>query len=260
MAYETIILATHGSAGIVTLNRPAKRNAISLQMMGEIRNAAAAFEGQDDIRCLIVTGGPKCFSSGADLNEALNVSTPEQGTEYFGSLQRLNEALETLKKPVIAAIEGFCYTGGCELALACDIRIASSGATFAITSSRIGTIPGAGGTQRLPRLVGSAHAFSLLFSAEPISAAEALRIGLINEMVPNESALDAALELAGAIGERAPLSLQMIKSAVYQGLQMDLGSGIELEKRMVARIYESSDKREGIAAFLDNRAPRFVGR
>jgi len=188
------------------------------------------------------------------------VRSATDGTRYFKAWHRLTCALEALGKPVLAAIEGFCITGGCELALACDLRIAGAGASFAITSSRIGTVAGAGGTQRLPRLVGPANALALLFSAEPIDAAEAYRIGLVNRMVPAGEALAAAKALVGVYAERAPLGLAFAKRAVYRGLQMDLESGLEFETFLVTTIYGTADKQEGISAFLEKRKPSFTGR
>jgi enoyl-CoA hydratase/carnithine racemase len=165
-----------------------------------------------------------------------------------------------LNKPVIAAIEGFCITGGCEFALACDLRIAGEGATFAITSSRIGTIAGAGGTQRLPRIVGISNALSILFSAEPIDAEEALRIGLINKKTIRGGALAAALSVAKTYSERAPLSLSLTKQAVRQGMDLDFDAAIDLEMSLVSKIYGTQDKQEGISAFLEKRKPKFQGR
>ncbi|TRZ51586.1 hypothetical protein D4S03_04920 [bacterium] len=175
------------------------------------------------------------------------------------TLRSGNNLTICLKKPVIAAIEGFCFTGGCELALACDIRVAGEGATFAITSSRIGTVAGAGGTQRLPRIIGLANALDLLFSAEAIDAGQAYRIGLINRIVQHGQALDTALSMASIYAERAPLSLSFAKRAVYRGIQMDLASGIELERFIVTTIYCTGDKQEGISAFLEKRKPQFCG-
>jgi enoyl-CoA hydratase/carnithine racemase len=260
MKLNTIKMQKADSAGIITLNRPTKRNAISLEMMSEIREVALAFQADADIRSVIVTGNNDCFSAGADLTEAIEVSSPAEGLRYFGSLHLLNATLEDLSKPIIAAIEGFCFTGGCELALACDLRVAGSGATFAITSSRIGTIPGAGATQRLPRLVGKANALAMLLLAEPIEAEEAFRIGLINKVASKGQALETALAMAATLSRRAPLSLALIKTAVHQGLDMDLAAGIEFEKQTTVRIYGSEDKREGISAFLEKREPRFVGK
>jgi enoyl-CoA hydratase/carnithine racemase len=260
MGFETIVTRQSGPSFIVTLNRPHRRNAVNLQMMEEIIAAARQAEDEPTVRAVIITGGKEFFSAGADLNEALAVKSPTAGVDYFGHWHQLNATLEKLGKPVIAAIEGFCMTGGCEMALACDIRIAAESASFAITSSRIGTVPGAGGTQRLPRIVGIAKALELMFSAETIDAAEAYRIGLVNRLVPAGGALEAACVMAAVYEKRAPLSHALIKRAVRQGLQMDLASGVELETFLVTTIYGTEDKQEGISAFLEKREASFKGR
>ncbi len=259
MSYETIITAQEGPAFIVTLNRPERRNAISIQMMEEIVSAVRSADTESSVRAVIITGGTEYFSAGADLNDAIQVKSAAQGLEYFQRWHRLNSALETLGKPVIAAVEGFCVTGGCEMALACDIRVAAEGASFAITSSRIGTVAGAGGTQRLPRIVGIAKALELMFSAESISAPEAYRIGLINRLVPSGKALDEAKAMVAAYQKRAPLSLAFIKRAVHRGIQMDLTSALDFETFLVTTIYGTEDKQEGISAFLQKREANFKG-
>jgi enoyl-CoA hydratase/carnithine racemase len=260
MAFETIITRQSGPSFIVTLNRPHRRNAVNLQMMEEIIAAARQAEDEPTVRAMIITGGKEFFSAGADLNEALAVKSPTAGVNYFGHWHQLNATLEKLGKPVIAAIEGFCMTGGCEMTLACDIRVAAESASFAITSSRIGTVPGAGATQRLPRIVGIAKALELMFSAETIDAAEAYRIGLVNRLVPTGGALEAACAMAAVYEKRAPLSHALIKRAVRQGMQMDLASGVELETFLVTTIYGTEDKQEGISAFLEKREASFKGR
>ena len=260
MNYETIISAQDGPACVITLNRPAKRNAVSVLMMQELIAAMKAAEAESSVRAVIITGGASFFAAGADLNEALQVKTAAQGIDYFKRWHALNATVEELAKPVIAAIEGFCITGGLELALACDLRVAAEGSTFAITSARIGTVAGAGGTQRLPRIVGTAHALELLFAAEPIEAREAHRIGLINRLTPKGGALEAAKTLANLYAERAPLSLALVKRAVHRGMQMDLASGIELETFLVTTIYGTEDKQEGISAFLEKRTAQFKGK
>jgi enoyl-CoA hydratase/carnithine racemase len=259
MTFSTITLEERDSTAILTLNRPDRRNAISLVMMDEIVVACEAVGRSKTARSLILTGGPSLFSAGADLTEALKVTTPEDGKRFFGGLHRLNAAVETVNKPVIAAIEGFCFTGGCELALACDLRIAGEGASFAITSSRIGTIAGAGGTQRLPRVVGVSNALAMLYSADPIDVDEALRIGLINKKTAKGEALTAALALAATYAERAPLSLALTKKAVRQGMDLDFAAALDLEIALVTEIYASRDKQEGISAFLEKRKPSFEG-
>lgn len=259
MATETIVVSRSEAAAVIQLNRPARRNAISLLMMSEIVAALNEAECDPAVRTVIVTGGTQCFSAGADLNEALEVRSVPAAMDFLGNLHRLNNRIETLDKPVIAAIEGFCMTGGLELALACDLRVAGEGSSFAITSARIGTVAGAGGTQRLPRIVGKANALEMLFAAEPIGCAEAYRIGLINRCTDRGGALTEALAMARVHAERAPLSLALMKRAVHRGLQMDIESGLELETFLVASIYTTEDKQEGISAFLEKRKPQFRG-
>lgn len=260
MNYQTILAERDGAASIITFNRPDKRNAISLQMMDEITAALMAAEADSAARAVIITGGRSFFAAGADLNEALQISSAAQGIDYFKRWHRLAAAIEELAKPVIAAIEGFCVTGGLELALACDVRIAAEGSTFAITSSKIGTVAGAGGTQRLPRIVGMAHALEMLFAADPIDAREAYRIGLVNRLTPQGGALEAAKALVNIYAQRAPLSLALAKRAVRRGMQMDLASALEFETFLVTTIYGTQDRQEGISAFLEKRMPRFEGR
>jgi enoyl-CoA hydratase/carnithine racemase len=259
MTLQTILVSRSDAATIVQMNRPDRRNAISLQMMSDILAALDEAERDLAVRSVVITGGIDCFSAGADLNEALQVRSVPAAMDFLGRLHRLNNRIETLDKPVIAAIEGFCMTGGLELALACDLRIAGEGSSFAITSARIGTVPGAGGTQRLPRIVGKANALELLFAAEPIGCDEAFRIGLINRRTGRGGALNEALAMARIHAERAPLSLALIKRAVHRGLQTDIASGLELETFLVSSIYTTQDKEEGISAFLEKRKPQFRG-
>jgi enoyl-CoA hydratase/carnithine racemase len=260
MSYETITTAKEGPSFVITFNRPDRRNALSMTLMDELVDAARVAEGDDEVRAVILTGGPEYFSAGADLTEAIKVKSATSGLDYFGRWHRLTDVLETLRKPVIAAVEGFCITGGCELAIACDMRVAGRGSSFAITSSRIGTVAGFGGTQRLPRIVGSARALEILFSAEPIDAEEAYRIGLVNRLVDKGGALAEAKRMAQVYAQRAPLSLALVKRAVHRGMQMDLASGLEFETFLVTTIYGTEDKQEGISAFLEKRKPAFTGK
>jgi enoyl-CoA hydratase/carnithine racemase len=260
MAFETILTSRDGASYVITLNRPDRRNAFSVKMMKEIAEACHQAEIDPAIRAVIVTGGLRYFSAGADLNEAMAIKTTADGVAYMTNWETLNNAIEKLAKPVIAAIEGFCMTGGWEFVMACDIRVAAENATFALTSSKIGTVPGAGGTQRLPRAIGIGRALEILFAAEPIDAKEAYRIGAINKIAPNGGALDAAKAMVKIYEKRAPLSLAYAKRAVHAGLQMDLASGIEFERFLVTAIYNTSDKNEGIGAFLEKREAKFTGR
>jgi enoyl-CoA hydratase/carnithine racemase len=260
MEYQAITTQQSDDALVITLNRPEKRNAVSLRMMDEIIAALAAVEAEPAVRAVIITGGTSFFCAGADLNEALQVKSAAQGIDYFQHWHRLCNALETSTRPVIAAIEGFCMTGGLELALACDLRVGAEGSTYAITSSKIGTVAGAGGTQRLPRIVGMGHALDLLFAADPIDAREAHRIGLVNRLTAKGEALNGAKALVKVYAQRAPLSLALVKRAVRRGMQMDLASGIEFETYLVTTIYGTEDKQEGISAFLEKRPPKFKGK
>lgn len=260
MTYETLKTGREGPSFVITLNRLERRNALSMQAMEEIMAAARAADSDAAIRAVILTGGSEYFSAGADLTEAIQVKTAAQGVDYFRRFHRLCDTLETLGKPVLAAIEGFCMTGGLEVALACDIRVGARGSSYAITSARIGTVPGAGGTQRLPRIVGTARALEVLFAAEPIDAEEAHRIGLINRMTPKGGALAEAKRMVQVYEKRAPLSLSFVKRAVHRGMQMDLASGLELETFLVSAIYCTEDKQEGISAFLEKRDAKFKGR
>ena len=214
MSFSTIVTEQDGAAFVITLNRPDKRNAFSKQMMAEIAEACRQAEAEPSVCGVIVTGGTKFFSAGADLNEAMAIKSPRDGVDYMKHWERLNDSIETLAKPVIAAIEGFCMTGGFEFVMACDIRVAGAGATFALTSSKIGTVPGAGGTQRLPRLVGIGKALDILFSSEPINAERAERIGLVEYLVPAGEALTKAKAMIKVYEKRAPLSLAYAKRAV----------------------------------------------
>ena len=260
MAYENIKVDRDGAALVITIHRPDKRNALSLRTIDEIAAAARDADGDSSVRGIILTGGDQFFSSGADLNEALQVKSIVDGDAFFGRANRLCALLESLNKPVIAAIEGFCVTGGLEVAMACDIRVGARGSTYAITSARIGTVAGFGGTQRLPRLVGPSNALDMLFSAEPVDADNAFRIGLITKLVDKGQALAEAKRLVGVYEKRGPISLAFAKRAVHHGLQMDLASGIEYEFSLVTGIYGTDDKREGVAAFLEKREAKFTGR
>lgn len=260
MAYNSIIVEKDGPAFIIRFNRPDKRNAISTIVMDDLIAAANEAENDPSVRGIIVTGGEKFFSAGADLNDAQALSAPSETLKYLRKWHRVCRAFEENDKPVIAAIEGFCMTGGCEFVLACDIRIGAEGSSYAITSARIGTVAGAGGTQRLPRIVGSAKALELMFDADPIDCDEAYKIGLINKLVPKGQSLAAAKAMVDHYATRAPLSHAFIKHTVYTGMQMDLVSALDYESFIVASIYETEDRREGINAFFNKREAKFKGR
>ena len=259
MTFKTIKINKYGPALVITLNRPESRNSFSVELMGEVVKAVKDGEADPTIFGVIITGGDKYFASGADLNEALALSGPKSVIDYMSNWEKLCRTMEELEIPVIAAIEGFCMTGGCEFVLACDMRVGGEGSSYAITSARIGTVAGAGGTQRLPRIVGMGNALEIMLMADPISAKEAYRVGLLNKLVPQGSAINKAKEMVGVLADRAPLSLAWVKRVVYNGMQMDLRSAIDYERFIVTSIYQTADRKEGIGAFLEKRPAKFQG-
>jgi enoyl-CoA hydratase/carnithine racemase len=260
MAAETISVSRVASASVITLDLAERRNAISLQMMIDLTAALKHAAADSACRAVVITGGTEVFSSGRDLKEAAAMRSPAEAAHVRGAWLELTQTIEELACPVIAAIEGPCLTGGLELALACDLRVAGMGASFGITSARLGTVPGFGATQRLPRLTGVARALDILFSANTIDTEEAYRIGLINRKTGQGGALAEALAMVDVYSDRAPLSLSHIKRAVRRGVQMDIASGLDLEHDLATLLTTTEDRKEGISAFLQKRKPIFHGR
>ena len=260
MNYQDIDVKREGAAMIIRFNRPERRNAISVAVMDQMLKAFHEADGDATVFGVIITGGNEFFSAGADLKEVpALMSAPATAVEYMALWRRLHATIENLSKPVIAAIEGFCLTGGFELTLACDMRVAGEGSSFGITSSKIGTVPGSGGTQRLPRIVGNDNALDILLSGNPVDAQHAFRIGLLTRLVAKGQALETAKAMINVYESRAPLSLKLLKRAVYAGTQMDLASAIEYESFIVTTIYQTKDRTEGINAFLEKRPAKFKG-
>ena len=231
---------------VLTMNRPEKFNALSLALLQAIRTAAEELEAEEAVRVLIITGAEKFFSTGMDLDDLAGVAGVADTQRVLGEARQTNAKIERCPKPVIAAVSGYCLTGGLELAMSCDIRVAAENAKFGITSAKIGSVAGMGGTQRLPRLVGPAKAKELLFSTEFIDAREALRIGLVNKVVPVGETVKAAEAMAGVFAQRAPLSLWYAKMAVNVGMNMDLESALSFETGLTAQLLTTEDKAEGM--------------
>jgi enoyl-CoA hydratase/carnithine racemase len=257
---ENVVYEKKGPIGYVTLNRPKVLNALNKATIHELR---AAFEdARDDsaVRGVILTGaGEKAFAAGADIAEIANNTTveAEQATRRG---QALTDLIENLGKPVIAAVNGFALGGGCELAMACAVRVAAESAKFGQPEVKLGVIPGYGGTQRLPRLVGRGRALKLILSGDIIDAAEAYRIGLVDELVPAASLIERAETTLKKIIANAPLSVKYALEAVNKGLETSVAEGLLIEASLFAVCASTDDKKEGTSAFLEKRAPKFQGR
>lgn len=258
MSYEKLHLEVDEGIALVTLDNP-KVNALSRPLLDDMRAVFDEIAGRDDIRAVVLTGAGRAFIAGADISE-LNQLDAQGAKEYSLRGQELLSAIEQLNVPVIAAVNGFALGGGCEVAMACTMRIASDAAVFGQPEVKLGVIAGFGGTQRLPRLVGAGRALEILLSGENVSAEEAFRIGLANRVVPAESLIDEAKKLAATIAAQGPVAVRLSKEAVYRGLDLPLDDALKLEASLFGKVFESEDAKEGTAAFLEKRPAEFKGR
>lgn len=256
MSYQSVTLVTDGGIATLTVNRPDKLNALNAATMAELSSAIDEVRARDDISGLIVTGAGRAFVAGADISELANATGVSARTLALEG-QRIFRRFETSPKPVIAAVNGFALGGGCELALACHIRIASEQAKFGQPEVKLGTSPGYGGTQRLARLVGKGRALQLILTGETIDAAEAYRIGLVNRVVPADSLAEAATGLLRQIIANGPLAIAACIEAIELGLDMSLEGGLALEAAHFGMLAATSDMKEGTKAFLEKRAAEF---
>ena len=258
---QTLIVERAGAVAVVTLNRPEVLNALNLQMLAELRDAIAGFDADDSLRAIILTGsGPRAFAAGADIAELNALDSARAGEEQARRGQALTASFERLRVPVIAAVNGFALGGGCELAMACDIRIASANARFGQPEVNLGLLPGYGGTQRATRLLGEGWAMYLCLTGEMIDAPEALRIGLVQRVTAPEALLDEAQRIAALIAAKGPLAVAAAKRAIVDGAGLPLSEGLALEALRFGSVVATEDFREGTRAFLDKRAPSFSGR
>jgi enoyl-CoA hydratase len=257
---ETIVVERAGAVATVRLNRPAVLNALNLQMLDELSGAFAELDADEDVRVVILTGtGPKAFAAGADISELNALPNARAAEAQARKGQALTRALERMHVPVIAAVNGFALGGGCELAMACDIRIAGENARFGQPEVNLGILPGYGGTQRTARLVGEGMAMYLCLTGELIDAAEALRIGLVQRVVPFDELQAEAQRIAGLIASKAPLAVGAAKRAVAAAGSLSLDDGLALEAQLFGRAVMTDDFREGSKAFLEKRKPDFRG-
>jgi enoyl-CoA hydratase len=257
---ENLLVDRDGAVATVTINRPKVLNALSIQTVDELRRAMLSLKYDDAVRVVILTGaGEKSFVAGADINE-LAAQTPVSGRELARRGQHVFDVIENLGKPVIAAINGYALGGGCELALACTIRIAVDTARIGQPEINLGIIPGYGGSQRLPRLIGRGPALELLLTGDQISAADAYRLGLVNRVVTAANLMGEARKLAQTLASKAPVAVRYILDAVNRGLEMPLAEGQNYEATLFGLVAATDDMREGTKAFLEKRKAEFRGK
>ncbi len=257
MSYEFVLTEVDGPVGIVTINRPQVRNALNPQTIAELVDALESFDRDDAVRCMVLTGDDRAFAAGADIAQMADAGAVEVlSDDNFARWARLR----AIHKPVIAAVAGYALGGGCELALMCDMVVASETAQFGQPEVKIGIIPGAGGTQRWARSAGKARAMEAVLIGDPVRAVDAERMGLINRVVPAGAQLEEAKRLAQLIASRPPLAVRLAKEAVNHAMEVGLAPGLEFERRLFYLLFASEDKREGMRAFLEKRPGRFTGR
>lgn len=259
-AYTNLIYERSGSIGIVSINRPKALNALNSETLSEIDSLFTDIAKDTSVKVVVIRGGgEKAFVAGADITEMQVMSAIE--ARNFGKLgQTVFNKIENLPQPVIAAINGFTLGGGCELAMACDIRIATEKSKFGQPEVLLGVTPGFAGTQRLPRLIGKGNAKELLFVGDMIDAKEAFRMGLINKIVPVEELMTVVIAMAEKIASRAPIAVQLCKAGVNEGLDVDLESGTAYEAEIFGLCFSTADQKEGMTAFVEKRQPSFEGK
>jgi len=254
--YTTIITESRDRVGLVRLNRPKALNALNAALMGELMDALAHFDSDPEIGVIVITGSERAFAAGADIKEMADASAVDMlNRDSISKFDRIRQ----IRKPVIGAVSGWCLGGGNELAMSCDMIVASESARFGQPEITIGVIPGAGGTQRLTKAVGKAISMEMVLNNRTLTADEALGYGLVNRVVPVERYLDEALELASEIAAQAPLAVRLGKEAVNQAFESHLSDGLEDERRLFYFLFASSDQKEGMAAFVEKRAPQWKG-
>lgn len=258
MPYETILVEQRDRVGLVTLNRPRMLNALNDQLMDELGEALVAFDADDGIGAIVITGSEKAFAAGADIVAMSQLSYMDAYKSDY--ITRNWEAIRRIRKPLIAAVAGYALGGGCELAMMCDLLIAAENARFGQPEVKLGITPGAGGTQRLPRAVGKAKAMDLCLSGRMMDAAEAERAGLVSRVVPTDRLLDEALSAAQSIASYSLPSVMLIKELINRTDEAPLTDGLLFERRVFHSLFSTHDQKEGMAAFLEKRAPVFTHR
>ena len=257
MTYANILASKEEGFALVRFNRPDVLNAINVELMKELVDALETFDADQEVRAIILTGNEKAFAAGADINEMANATAVEMLLrDQFARWDRIRK----IKTPIIAAVAGFALGGGCELAMTCDMILAAESARFGQPEISIGVIPGAGGTQRLTRAVGKAAAMEMVLTGRMIAADEALRIGLVNRVVPSEALLDEARALARTIASKPPVAVRLAKEAVLKAFDTTIEGGLEFERKNFYLLFASDDQKEGMKAFAEKRKPVWRGR
>lgn len=257
MPYELILTETRGRVGLITLNRPQTMNALNNQLMRELMDALEAFDKNDAIGAMVITGNEKAFAAGADIKEMAEKSIDDMiDDDHVAVFGRIR----TIRKPVIAAVSGWALGAGCEVALSCDMIVASESAKFGQPEINIGVIPGAGGTQRLTRAVGKAIAMEMILNDRRLSAQEAYQFGMVNRVVPLERYLEEALKLAEEIAARAPVAVRAGKEMINQSFERTLSEGLAQEKQEFYNLFATQDQKEGMQAFMEKRKPEWKGK
>jgi enoyl-CoA hydratase len=256
--YDNLLIEISNGIAVITINRPKEMNALNQKTIDELDNAFYKIGEESTVGAVIITGNDKTFVAGADITSMVNID-PIAAKDWARSGQQVFSRIENFSRPVIAACSGFTLGGGCELAMACDIRLASDKAKFGQPEVNLGITPGFAGTQRMPRLIGMGQAKMLIFTGDIIGAEEALRIGLVDMVVPHEDLLDIAKNLAEKIVKKAPYAVQQAKRAINQGMEIDSESGAILEAEILGMCFTTKDQKEGMQAFLEKRKPQFKG-
>ena len=259
MDFQNLLMKKEGNVGILSFNRPKVLNALNTSVLQELEEAIDQIHKDEDIYVLIITGEGKAFVAGADISE-MKDKTAEQGRTFGDLGARIFRKIELMEKPVIAAVNGFALGGGCELAMSCDIRIAGEKAKFGQPEVGLGITPGFAGTQRLPRLVGTAKAKELIFTGNMVNAMEAEKIGLVNKVVPQEELMDEALKMAKKIASNGQIAIRYSKAAINRGTNCDIDTAVEIEKDLFGLCFATEDQKEGMSAFLEKRKPEFINK
>lgn len=257
LTYQNITTAVEDQIGIVTLNRPKVLNALNHELMGELVKALEAFDRDDNIRVILLTGGERAFAAGADIKEMSDETTVSiMDKDQFSTWDRI----KLIRKPIIAAVSGYALGGGCELVMNCDIIVASETAQFGQPEINLGVIPGAGGTQRLTRIVGKYKAMELILTGRPFTAFEAHQLGLVNKVAPVELFLEEAKSMAKEIAKKSPIAVKLAKESIMKTFETTLNEGLQFERKNFYMLFSSEDQKEGMKAFMEKRQASFKGR